>query len=102
MVLFYIYLVLMKNTDYTFDLDVATHRESDGKIKLFLGIDRVRKQKSLLECDSVNNVHPYRLGFKRFKKNKTFKDRINEVQKEVEMVNDVEHKLTKSADGEGP
>ena len=37
-------LILMKNTDYTFDLDLATHQTDEGKIKLYLGIDKVRKQ----------------------------------------------------------
>lgn len=34
----------MKNQQYTFDFDVATQHTDQGKIKVFVGIDKVRKQ----------------------------------------------------------
>lgn len=37
-------LILLKKTHkYSYDLDVITKKQQDGKIKVFLGIDKIRK-----------------------------------------------------------
>lgn len=86
-------LILMKQTDYTFDLDVMTQRTNEGRIKLFLGIDKVRKQNSVMEKDMVNSTAPYRLGFKRFNQGKSFMDRIKEMDNDVELIENVQNEL---------
>ena len=72
----------MKNSDYTFDFDMVSQKSNDGKLKLYLGIDKVRKQNNCLDSDSVNKQVPNKLGFKSFKKNQSFLERVSEVQKD--------------------
>lgn len=46
-------LILLKNSKYAFDLDVVTEQQRNGRLKLFLGIGRVRRTGSI-GADLVN------------------------------------------------
>lgn len=71
--------ILMKNSQYAFDFDVTTQKTDQGKIKVFVGIDKVRKQEEGFDCDTINQSQPYCLGLKKYNKGKSFLDKVNEL-----------------------
>jgi hypothetical protein len=51
-----------------FDLDVVTQKTNEGRLKLYLGIDKVRKKNGeSLDIDTLNNNEAQKIGFKRFR-----------------------------------
>ena len=67
----------------------------DGKIKVFMGIDRIRKRKNSvrgrshtsLANDSVNRQQPNRIALKSFDSNKPLGERLAELSREEEGIN---------------
>ena len=57
-------LVLMKNSKYAFDLEIMTQTQKNGRLKFFLGIDKVRKSKGGSISDIVNGSSPNKVSVK--------------------------------------
>ena len=60
-------LIVVKSNEllnHSFDLDIVTKKSKDGKLKLFLGIDKVKKhdEGDEIASDTVNQRSPERIA----------------------------------------
>ena len=64
-----------------------------SKLKLFLGIDRVRKQNGSIGADVVNRRSPDRVGLKALPRDMSMHDRLTQVRKDMDLISSVEQAL---------
>ena len=80
---------MRKTTDYSFDLEVLSQRSHNGKIKVFLSIDKIHalqqgSDASAFETDIVNCRGPKIIAMRRLDSGQTFQERVREASREIE------------------
>ena len=88
--------VLMKNSNkFAFDIDLITQKQDNGKLKVYLGIEKVRRQNGKIGGDVVNRRSPDRVGLKKFENGATLDDRMTQIEKDLQMIENIEKTLQK-------
>ena len=60
---------------------------------MYLGIEKVRRQNGKIGGDVVNRRSPDRVGLKKFENGATLDDRMTQIEKDLQMIENIEKTL---------